>query len=533
MRLSWGALIVVLALAGLSGCAGVQQRGQSSSPMRGLSVDAPGRPGWPTSRFFQWRTAAANSRIETSRRVAPETDIWPDRSRSLLSRLWPSTRPAKAAPGAGGSSLSLRDSSSFSGRLTVAEANEAIARAARPRPETKTQTQARDRTRDTLVLTAKRETEADAPTTTEAPDTPPLLTASIPLPELGPGGNTEAVSEEAAKPEANASTSDPDAVLAQAPPPPPLRPTPKPVEPTPEPEAPKVEPEAPKVEPQPEPTPEPEAPKVEPTPEPEPKPEPDAPKVEPKPEPAPEPEAAEVSPPVAPAAPRSEPEPEVKPEPTPTSVTAPEPAIAPAAEQEATSVQGTTPTYRQAMSPFPTAQETRYEPVVMAAPQAYFDSPAPARVEAPKHRWVFWPWKRSRHIAAARPVEASAQLPPIQFPGSYDSIAARPLVPCPDYARVVTPTAQQQVVLPSAQGAVAAPAAKKSHLRALGACLHDKLERFRAWKEDHICRHIQNFKAALKGHKCQTCGGHPAPVVRPMASPQSSPVLATSQFGLY
>lgn len=577
MRLSWGALIIVLALSGFSGCAGVQQRGQSSSPMKGLSTDLPGRPGWTTPRFFQWRFASADSRVETTRRVAPETNIWPDRSRNLFSRLLSSTRSAQPAPGAEGSSPSLRDSSAFPGRLTVAEANEAIAKAARPRPEP------RKSTRDTLVLTTRGESTPDDRTEGEDSDSPALLTASIPLPELGPGEKADdepketkaldetdapeaaevfadadadanapkeaealAETEATAKPAPNVSSNDPEAVLAQAPPPPTLRPTPKPADPEPkpepEPEAPKLEPEpqAPKLEPEPETPklePEPEAPKPEPEPEaPKLEPEPEAPKLEPEPEPKPEPEPepadAEVSPPIVPVAPTPEAEPIETVKPAETD------AIAAPAVETPSDEHRPAPTYRQAIAPFASTQAARPAPVVAATPQIYFDSPeaaAPAQVMKSKPRWVFWPWKRSRMAAGSRHVEAPAQLPPAQFPDSYDSVAARPLVPCPDHARVVTPTAQQQVILPSPQGVAAAPAGKKSHLRAFGARLHEKLDRLHAWKEKHICRHIQNFKAALKGHKCLSCGGHPAPppMVRPLASPQANPVLATSQFGLY
>lgn len=475
MRLSWDVVIVILALVGLSGCAGVQQRGRSSSPMQGLSVDMPGRPGWPTSRFFRWRTAAAEPRVETSRRVGPETDIWPDRSRSALSRLLSSARPAKSADDSALSSLDRRDSSRSSGRLTVAEANEAIARAARPR------------TRDGSVLATGGEAKADDrdKDKNETPDSPPLLTASIPLPDAPDQDENQDAAEPDAEVHPPSAASDPEAVLAQAPPPPPLRPTPSP--------APRA------VEPEPEPEPEPV--------EPEPSAEPVAPSLKP----------IEVTPPVAPAAP----EPESKPEPI-----------------EAEPVMEAPSPFRETVAPLATAQEARYAPVVAPTPQVYFDSPeaaAPPYVEA-RPRWVFWPWKRSRSAGGEFPVESRtpAQLPPVQFPASYDSVAARPLVPCPDNARVVTPTAQQQVVLPSPQGIAAPPIIEKhSHLKAMGARLHDRLERLRAWKDEHICRHIQNFKAALKGGKCAGCGGHARPLARPLASPQGSPVLATSQFGLY
>jgi len=408
-------------------------------------------------------------------------------------------------------------SSPTPGRLTVAEANEAIARAARPR------------THDASVQTTRGESPADDPAEEAESPAPPLLTASIPLPELGvkadDRGDVDADADAKAEaPDPNpAPEAEAEAILAQAPPPPPLRPTPspapRPVEPEPaEPELAEPEPAAPS------PKPEPEAPSLEPEPSAKP-----APSPEPEPAaPSPEPEPTVVSPPIAPAAAS----PESKPTEPAEATESPRPVVTEPAT-EAPSL------FREAVAPFATAQDARSAPVVVATPQVYFDSPeaaAPTRVEA-RPRWDFWPWKRSRSVGGGFPVETPAQLPPVQFPASYDSIAARPLVPCPDHARVVTPTAQQRIVFPSAQGVMEAPVVEKtSRLKALGARLHDKLERLRAWKDEHICKHIQNFKAALKGDKCSSCvghGHHGGPIAHPLASPQTSPILATSQFGLY
>ena len=485
MRSSWQVGIVILTLVGLSGCAGVQQRGRSSSPMQGLSVDVPGRPGWPT-RLFRWRLASAEPRVETTRRAVkapgPETDIWPDRGRSVLSRLltaFPTSRSnaAGAGAGAGSSFLSRRESSPSSGELTVAEANAAIARAARPRPAPASI----PATRDASVLTTRGEAPADDPAEAPEPEAPPLLETPIPL----PGGDAAERASEAA---ATAPAIEPDAILTQAPPPPPLRPTPRPAEPRPE----------PKPEPEPTET----APPAEPV-----KP------VEPKPEPAPAEVVQPAEPalePVKPAEP-SEPSRTVKTDAGP-AIEAPEPSAAPSPFQEST-------------SPFAASQTPPSAPVA-AAPQVYFDSPGPStgapaplrpHEDAPP-RWSFWSWKDTSSRGGEYPIETSAQLPAVQFPASYG----------------VTPTAQGPVALPSPQVIATAPVEKCWRLKALGARLHDKLERLRAWKHEHICKHIQNFKAALKGHKCLDCGGDAESFVQPLASPQSAPsVLATSQFGLY
>lgn len=493
MRSSWQVGIVILTLVGLSGCAGVQQRGRSSSPMQGLSVDAPGKPGWPT-RLFRWRFASAERPIETTRRavkapaVGPETDIWPDRGRSVLSRLltaFPSrSKGTETGAGAGSSFLSRRESSPSSGELTVAEANAAIARAARPRPAPGPVAA----TRDASVLTTRGEAPADDSTKVAELETPPLLETPIALP-----GDDEA-NEVSAPAPASASAIEPDAILTQAPPPPPLRPTPRPVEPKPE------------VEPTPEPQPEPAeiTPPIAPV-------KPVEPAPEPKPEPEPEPKPVEVVPPAETETkpePKSEPIETMKPVESPRTV---EPEGAPATE---------------APGPFAESRSPRYAPVVAGSPQVYFDSPgqataAPAPLrpheDAPA-RWSFWSWKKtpSHGGGGGFPIETSAQLPAVQFPASYG----------------VAPTPQGRVVFPSAQVVTTAPVEKCWRLKALGARIHDKLERLRAWKHEHICRHIQNLKAALKG-KCLGCGGHVESIVHPLASPQSAPVLGTSQFGLY
>jgi hypothetical protein len=514
-----GIVVLVLALAGVTGCAGVPQRSRTSSPMEAPTASAPvqqtGWRGW----WSRWRSPTpapapapvADLTIETSGRVGPEREIWPDRSRSILSRFLPSSFRPRGDNG--GPTLGRNDSTP---PMTAAEANRAIASLARPRKA------------DDFVLPVRMWGDPDDPISTsrasresQPPDddqTPPsALPTPIPLPgplmerfSTQPVAKTDYAArnasadpiraEDAGPPplidQAAVSESDPalDSASAalvsavQLPPPPPVRPSPRAV-PTP------TTPPPPITETPPPTTPTPPAapPATEPA-------KPESPATEPVKSDA-EPKPAEDAVPPSPA------------EHTPG---APSTALPPSA---------------QAPSPYFAASQTggALSPTLLAARQPE---------ESASHRWWFMKWMRPhqpehqhphQHQASVYPsAQGPAQMPPVLVPTSYYSTVARQSAVTPIQPHV-SPTAQQAFVLPTPQSPTPAPTSHAKKPCFVLTRLHDRMEQIRQWKHAHICKHIQSFKDALAGkHRCQACGGsgvEPLPSAQAQPSPQGRPAL--------
>jgi hypothetical protein len=527
MRPSRGIGIVVLALVGVSGCAGVPQRTWTSSPMEAPAVSTPpvqtGWRGW----WSRWRKPAAPASvsvdapvsdlpIETSGRIGPEREIWPDRSQSLLLRLLPP--------------FGLRSRSEISGpvfgfnattpspTMTAAEANLAIAG------------HARQRKADDFVLPVRMWGGPDDPTSTppatqlaRAADDQQSPTSVLPAPIPLPGEFAERYSarqseakldpatrnvsaedvglpplvDQVAEGESGPALDSPSATLvttAQVPPPPPVRPSPRATQ----------TPETPKSTPPPPPVAETPPPSTEPA-----KPEavaPSAPK-EVTPEPAaPEPAKTEPVKPAEEAAP-TPPAEKTATAPAPTEPAAPAPVLPPSAQAP--------------LSYIATSQTVATPPVSPRATE-----------ESTSHRWWFMKWMRPhqnershQHQESVYPSAQSPILPPVLVPTSYFTISgARPSGP--------TPTAQQAFVLPTPQS----PPTPTSHVKkpcVVLTRLHNRLEQFRQWKHDHICKHIQSFKDALTGkNRCQACGeegGGPIPSAQVLPAPQGRPAFPAPQ----
>jgi hypothetical protein len=406
--------------------------------------------------------------------------------------------------------------------MTAAEANRAIASMARPRKTPG----------DDFVLPVRMWGDPDQPLTTsqtprapapfEDEPAPATLPAPIPLPgplveryskhrdvgadEAAGGAEGPPTVDQAATP-ASATVPDepdaaatpapaleePDATLTsatQVPPPPPVRPTTRP---------------APTTAPPP-------APPVSTTP------------------PAPAPPAAEPAQPEADAPPPAQPEAPTPSEPTPS------PAQAPAAEAEAAEEPPAA-----AVAPAPPAQPASsqaYAPAVAAAPQAGSpQSPPVVAAHQPNgHRSWFLKWLRPaphEHGHPSRPAvyatpQSPAQLPPVLVPTSYHTIASK----APSGQFGASPTLKQAFVMPSPQSPTPAVHAKEPCF--LVARLQMRLEQFRRWKHEHICKNIQSFKEGLAGkHCCQSCGG--APIVsfpaatRPSPQGRPAPIAAQPQ----
>jgi hypothetical protein len=402
--------------------------------------------------------------------------------------------------------------------MTAAEANRAIASMARPRktPGDDFVLPVRMWGDPDQPLTASRTPRAPAPFEDEP--APATLPAPIPLPgplveryskhpdvatdEAAVGAEAPPTVDQAATlasatapdaPDANAATAppleEPDATLTsatQVPPPPPVRPTTRP--------APATTPPAP--------------PPVSTTP-----PAPAPPAAAPAQPDAAQPEA-DATPPAQPEAPTpSEPVPTPAPAPASEAATAEE---APAAAPAPASVQPASPqAYAPAVAPAPQAGSPQ-SPAVVAAHQAS------------AHRSWFLKWLRPathEHGHASWPAvyatpQSPAQLPPVLVPTSYHTIASKPPA-APSGQFGASPTLKQAFVMPSPQSPTPAVHAKEPCF--LVARFQMRLEQFRRWKHEHICKNIQSFKEGLAGkHRCQACGGAP-PVAFPAASPQASP----------
>ncbi|APW62713.1 hypothetical protein [Paludisphaera borealis] len=515
MRPSRGMGIVVLVLVGVSGCAGVPQRSRTSSPLEAPtaspSVQQSGWRGW-WSRLRNPAPAPASGpvtdlRIETSGRVGPEREIWPDRNRSILSRFLPSG--LKPRGDNGGPTLGRNNPTPT---MTAAEANRAIASLARPRKD------------DDFVLPVRIWGDPDDPTPTlraslgsQPPDddqTPPSALASpIPLPgpfmerfSTQPTAKTDEAArstsadasraedvgppplvDQAAAPDSAPALDSPTATLAsvvQLPPPPPVRPSPRAVPPT----------TAPTPPASPSPTTEPAKP--------------EAPVATESAKPDSEPKTSEDAAPPPPA--------EHAPEaPSPTLPSAPTAAMLPPSAQ--------------APSPIVAESQTggALSPTLFAARRPD---------DSASHGGWFTKWMRPRqpehqHQAIVyASAQGPAQLPPVLVPTSYYSAVARPSSPTPTQP-YVSPTAQQAFVMPTPQSPATTSHVKKPC--AVLTRLHDRLEQLRQWKHDHICKHIQSFKEGLAGkHRCQACGGTgvaPLPSAQAKPTPQGAPAFPAPQ----
>jgi hypothetical protein len=180
----------------------------------------------------------------------------------------------------------------------------------------------------------------------------------------------------------------------------------------------------------------------------------------------------------------------------------------------------------QAPAQSPPTVPTTQTPVYSAPIATAFPTPAPKA-----HRWSFWNWKSVGHGHAEASPQSPAALPPVMLPTSYESVWAKPLVPSPQATPQVAPT-------PQAETAAEKPCWLVDRLKT-------RAHQFKVWKHEHICKHIQGFKAALKGEGCHACrkdvtaspqavpSPQAAPTPQAKPSPQELPVIGGSRFGLY
>ena len=547
MRSSRVSVWAVGLLLGVSGCAGVRQGGPVSAPdgMAAVGPAPTGVRGWWSRRFGGGDGSAVQSdlgSIPPARAFPASGGGWG--SVYQFSRPPWVTRQPQRAPifSLNGSGVPAQP------KMTPAEINEAIARMTGGRRDDDQVLPVRNVDETRL---ASAEDDGEGPATLSRPVRLPDALADAPFadetiadeprPTIPPGGATLLGVRDAEEPAAAARDEARDRLAmasparetasheaqdgslvrsSQVPPPPPIRPEPgvappeaDPVPPppldTPRPEeaprpveAPTLEEpvEAPKPAEAPKPVEEPKP--AEPTPPPAPAPEPPAPA--PKPAEAIAPEAAKPAP-AAVEAP--------KPEPGDLDVAPPPPTSAPQPQVQA-----------QSQPPAPTTQTPTYSAPVATA----FPEPAPRA-----HRWSFWNWKSGGHghgHAEASP-QSPAALPPVMFPTSYESVWAKPLVPSPQATPQVAPS-------PQAETAAEKPCWLVDRLKT-------RAHQFKAWKHEHICKHIQNFKAALKGEGCRACkeavtaspqavpSPQAAPTPQAKPSPQELPVIGGSRFGLY
>lgn len=517
MTPSRGLGILVLTLVGVSGCAGMPQRGTTSSPMEAPAVSAPARPtGWRGwwSRWTAPRAAPAATPahvpaatfdpdlpIETSRRVGPERNIWPDRSQSALSRLLPPGLKPKAVDGP------TLGQTQPTPKMTAAEANRAIAALARPR-----------KTVDDRVLPVRMWDDADRPSAMPTPtfdDEPAATELAAPIPVPGPLIERFSTQSEPKRDPAARNTSgserrvdvdpaedagppplvgrDPEATpalasVAQAPPPPPVRPSPR-VEPTPPP------------------------PTIEETP-------PAAPAVD---------QPAE---PVKPAEPKDEASPPVSSDEPAPEAPSPSLPVAPPSDAAAAAVAPSAPS---ATVEGPTALAAAPQTNRVVAPTLIASKPTAA---SESHHWSLLKWFRPQQTEHRHPhhpgvfpsAQGPVEMPQVLVPTSYYASLAPPSAPASSRQNV-TPTMQQAFVMPSPQGPT--PTCEPKKPCALVTRLHERVDQYRQWKHAHICKHIQSLKDMLAGkNRCQACGGAgagPIPSAQAAPSPQERPTAPAPQ----
>ncbi len=210
--------------------------------------------------------------------------------------------------------------------------------------------------------------------------------------------------------------------------------------------------------------------------------------------------------------------PKAEPTPPPAPVAEPEPSVPEPGARGLFEKASLAPRW-PAWEPAPTGQTRIYSAPVATS----FAAPAPV---AKPRRWWRWNWKSGGggHVVTASP-QAPATLPPATFPTSYESVWARPLVPSPQAAPVFA----------SPQFGTTAGKAPCWLLERL----KTRVSQVKAWKDEHICRHLRDFKAALKGGRCEACrhavtaSPQAAPSPRAAPSPQGLPVIGGSRFGMY
>lgn len=596
MRTSRRSVWAVGLLLGMSGCAGVQQRGPVAAP-GGVLAEAPspsGFRGWWGRSFGGGYQPAVHSGLG----AIPPAAAFPGASGGGWGSVYQFSRPPwvtrqpQRAP-----IFSMNPSGVPAGaKMSPAEINEAIARMSAGRRDDDQVLPVRNVDEPRVAADVDREEpsilsrpirlpdaladvsgdeaardedrrvasppgepaiarvtddagEAEAARTPDvdpAPPIDPLMADAIDEPEPV-SAPLVAMTSPAPEPTSREAQDDRLVRSSQLPPPPPIRPEPgvePPVaDPTPPPplDAPRPE-EAPKPA---------ETPKVE-----------EAPKlIEAAPKPAEAPKVEEATKPVEPP----------KVEEAPKPLETPRPADAPKAQGVPTEPDDVAPPpvrdarpAEQAPKPVPTATaiptvQAMDMPPVPAA-QAYaqaqtqtYQAPVVSAFPNPEpkaHRWSFWNWKSSGHDhghqqhAVASAQSRPAQLPPATFPTSYESVWAKPLVPCPEGDRIPQASMQSVPVSPSPQ---AVPTVAEKGPCWLVDRLKTRAHQLKVWKHEKLCKHIQGFKAALKGGKCHDCeklvtpspqaSPRPTPqtVPTPQAkpSPQELPVIGGSRFGLY
>lgn len=585
MRTSRFAGLAVCLLLGASGCAGLHHR-PAATPEG--PVASPTAPGWGLRGWWarKFQGGAYQSTARSGAQAVPPASAWPGNSGGGWPAIYQFSKPPWVTRQPERAPIFSRNATEAPSqpKMTAAEANEAIARMVKARknddrilpvrggdqePAAGDEVERPAALDRPIPLPGALEGEPETGTAVvvedeprpRIPDDAPSLLLDPTPPRAGRRVARETTSEPAAEPPARVAMAErneeasqpvpsavPDEELvrsAQLPPPPPIRPIPgagtgepeKPAAPSVPLDAPKEEPTRP-AEPTPKPADEPVKPDATPTapaPETAPKPaeEPVKP-AEPAPTPEPAPQAAEA--PVKPVVSTSAAAAESTPAPATPQVKVQPRGLAPItpalAVEDATAVSGpVAPALVVPVAQAPVAQAPAYVPTATVAAAA----PVPAKA----HRWSFWNWKGSKGGSTyASPQSMPAQLPPATFPASYGSYWAQPLTPCPPSARF--PLASSQAPAHSHECEETAAAAKAPCW--LVERFKGRVQQFKAWKEEHICRHLKDFKAALKGDRCQACQAcrthvsptpQAAPAPSPQASPQDLPVIGGSRFGLY
>lgn len=593
MRTSRVAGLAVCLLLGASGCAGLHHRPAATAegPVATTAPSAGGIRGWWARKFH--RGTSYQTTGGSAPGFAVPANAWPASAPSGGG--WPAiyqfskppwvTRQPERAP-----IFSRNTATPASQKMTAAEANEAIARMVRPQknddrilpvrgdsadlqqdPATADDSESSSHLNRPIPLPGALSAEPETGTAVVVDEARPRVPDDVPSLLLDPAvprtirrSPIEAKKEPspAAPPERVAMTErDEDSLRpepaadeellrsAQLPPPPPIRPIPgggvepeKPATPAVPLETPKEAPSRPADAPKPVEEPKPAAPAPTPKPAEEAPPKPAEPAPTPKPVEEPvkpaEPDIAPPPPPAveslpAPTAPQPKAEPAMPPPPPFTPALAVEDVTAPSAEPQI-------PVAPVAQTPVAPVAQTPIAPAAqlpVAQPQTYIPTTVVAQAAPSKaKRWSFWNWKGSKGGSTyASPQSMPAQLPTATFPSSYDSYWAKPLKPCPPGERF--PLATPQATAHSHECEAVADKAPCWLVEKL----KGKVERMKAWKEEHICRHIKDFKAALKGGKCHDCEASvkatpqsvPAPSPQVQPTPQNLPVIGGSRFGLY
>ncbi|WP_165070794.1 hypothetical protein [Paludisphaera rhizosphaerae] len=585
MRTSRVAGLAVCLLLGVSGCAGLHHRPAATAEGPVATTAAPSAGGiraWWSRKFH--RGTAYQTTAGSAPGFAVPANAWPASAPSGGG--WPAiyqfskppwvTRQPERAPIFSRNTTTPESQS----KMTAAEANEAIARMVRARknddrimpvrgdsadfqdPPTAGDSESSSALYRPIPLPGALAAEPESGPAVvvdephpRVPDDAPslLLDPAVPATirrspieakrEPAPAAPPERVAmternEEAARPDPAA---DEELLRsAQLPPPPPIRPLPgggvepeKPAAPVVPLDTPKEAPAKPADAPKPVEEPKP----VEPAPAP--KPAEEAPAKPAEPAPAPKPVEEPVKPVEPAVAPPPPPAVESFPVPTPPQPKA-QPTIPPPPFTPALAVEDATAPSAVAQTPVAPMAQVPVAPVAqipVAQPQTYVPTMVVAEAAPSKaKRWSFWNWKGSKGGSTyASPQSMPAHLPPATFPSSYESYWAKPLKPCPPSERF--PMASPQATAHSHECEAVADKAPCWLVEKL----KGKVERIKAWKEEHICRHIKDFKAALKGGKCHDCEASvkATPQAVPMPSPQvlptsqNLPVIGGSRFGLY